>query len=955
MDNVLINGYDCISKEYIEETKSTAYIFKHLTTGLKLVYFENDDEEYFFSFCFPTLPFDNKGKPHIVEHCTLSGSSLYPYKDPFKELDGKSVSTFMNAMTFHDATIYPASSKIFNDFKQLFEVYADAVFSPLLTRECFDKEGVRRIKNKNGRVELNGVVLSEMLSSSFDKDTIGYRTMMRTIFNGTPYMYDSGGIPRDIALLTYDEFKQFYEEHYSLSKCTLVLSGKRDVLKVLDVIESRYSKNQNEYKKVVKTTYNAPKDVESLDFYKKPVDVITKYEMENSSSKPSVVLHYLSDINKDNRKAFWLLTILEDAILGSVMSPLSKLLSDSKRGGDISTLSGCGSTGPFYTFSLGLDDFKNIDSIDDEKDEIKKFFEDSIKKIIETGIDKDFIETSIKYYEFIIREDASSYPRALSWTKRLIPAIVSGNDDMFIHLRSLSYINEIKEDYKLNPDLFKDFFKKHFIDVDKKTLIVAMPSKIKEEERKLRDNNALLAYKKDKELSHSLYLNDKIKKIAITNKITKEDLYDLFECENLSKEVIDGTIYVFNKLKTSGISYVNILFDVSDLNKKELQNLKMLSTYYSHVGVGNMNAVDFTKKILRTCTGLSFAVRPIEEKFDNNKVKVFFVIKAKVLDEDLKEYLSLISQMLKNADYNNISAIEETLVDIKGTSLSYLNDSPGSMFINSALSPLSIKNKILSCTSGLEYINYVYNIKGEHFEDIRKSFNSFKQTIFSKNRMTIFITSDKKQDVGTFINSIDNNGGSIENTYINSVSKVKDTNFYAYPFETSYNAILLKVPSLNSTYTVLSDYLDSFVIWELIRSQGGAYGCGTMYLDSGSFLLYALQDPHIKSTYKRLNKVLQTPLTQENVKESIIQSLSSLALQKKPPEKNDISLSRYISKITDDERRKSIVQIMNTTIDDVYSSLDTLRAQKQIITTLSDKEKIETSLGVHQNEIIDIL
>ena len=107
---------------YNEMSKSTVHTFEHEKSGMRVVYFENDNDEYFFSFCFPTLPFDDKGMPHIVEHCTLSGSSRFLYPDPFMKLDGVSVNTFMNAITMLETTIYPASSTVYEDFKQLFEV-----------------------------------------------------------------------------------------------------------------------------------------------------------------------------------------------------------------------------------------------------------------------------------------------------------------------------------------------------------------------------------------------------------------------------------------------------------------------------------------------------------------------------------------------------------------------------------------------------------------------------------------------------------------------------------------------------------------------------------------------------------------------------------------------------------------------------------------------------------------
>jgi Zn-dependent M16 (insulinase) family peptidase len=76
---------------------------------------------------FKTVPEDNTGCPHILEHSVLNGSRNFPAKTTFMELVKGSMNTFINAMTFPDMTCYPVASTNDKDFINLMRVYLDAV------------------------------------------------------------------------------------------------------------------------------------------------------------------------------------------------------------------------------------------------------------------------------------------------------------------------------------------------------------------------------------------------------------------------------------------------------------------------------------------------------------------------------------------------------------------------------------------------------------------------------------------------------------------------------------------------------------------------------------------------------------------------------------------------------------------------------------------------------------
>lgn len=72
-------------------------------------------------------------------------------------------------MTFPDKTIYPAASTIEKDYFNLFNIYADSIFHPLLKKESFMQEGYN-INPKDFKV--SGIVFNEMKGSYSNKNSL---------------------------------------------------------------------------------------------------------------------------------------------------------------------------------------------------------------------------------------------------------------------------------------------------------------------------------------------------------------------------------------------------------------------------------------------------------------------------------------------------------------------------------------------------------------------------------------------------------------------------------------------------------------------------------------------------------------------------------------------------------------------------------------------------------------
>ncbi|HEX2337160.1 MAG TPA: peptidase M16, partial [Hyphomicrobiaceae bacterium] len=95
-------GFELVREQSIPELDTAARLFRHRRTRAEVLSLSNRDENKSFAVTFRTLPFDDTGVAHILEHSVLSGSRKYPVKELFMELVKGSCATFINAMTYPD-------------------------------------------------------------------------------------------------------------------------------------------------------------------------------------------------------------------------------------------------------------------------------------------------------------------------------------------------------------------------------------------------------------------------------------------------------------------------------------------------------------------------------------------------------------------------------------------------------------------------------------------------------------------------------------------------------------------------------------------------------------------------------------------------------------------------------------------------------------------------------------
>ncbi|MBW2096735.1 MAG: insulinase family protein, partial [Deltaproteobacteria bacterium] len=325
----IIHGFYLLKEQEIPELNTLARLFTHEKTGAELLSLSNDDENKVFGITFKTPPSDSTGVAHILEHSVLCGSRKYPVKEPFVELLKGSLQTFLNAFTYPDRTCYPVASQNVKDFYNLIDVYLDAVFYPRLTRHIFAQEGWHyELQSPDDTLSYKGVVFNEMKGAYSSPEQVLSRYALQSIFPDNPYGLDSGGDPKEIPKLTFEQFKAFHARYYHPSNARIYFYGNDDItqrLRVIDGYLGAFERAEVPSPIPLQPPFQAPRRL------RRP---FMAPEQGPEKTKGMLTVNWAMGETSDVATNFSL-RILEYILLGMPASPLRKALMDSGLGEDL--------------------------------------------------------------------------------------------------------------------------------------------------------------------------------------------------------------------------------------------------------------------------------------------------------------------------------------------------------------------------------------------------------------------------------------------------------------------------------------------------------------------------------------------------------------------------------------------------------------------------------------------
>ncbi|MGI6007615.1 MAG: insulinase family protein [Ruminococcus sp.] len=937
-----LKEYTMLRREHLADISSEGYLLRHKKSGARVMVIENDDENKVFNIAFRTPPSDSTGVAHILEHSVLCGSRKFPLKDPFVELVKGSLNTFLNAMTYPDKTMYPVASCNDQDFKNLMDVYLDAVFYPNIYKkeEIFRQEGWHyELKEAGGSLSYNGVVYNEMKGAFSSPEEMMDREIFNTLFPDTAYGVESGGDPEEIPNLTYEAFLDFHRKYYHPSNSYIYLYGDVDMEERLTWLDREYLCHFDAIEVDSRIKMQTP--------FAGPVEKELFYPIGDNEPEASNTYLTWNAVTGDGRNveqntAF---QILEYALLSAPGAPLKKALLDAGIGKDIIGSYEDGILQPFFSIVA-----KNAEP--EDKERFCRVITDTLRNLAEKGINKKALEAGINYFEFRFREaDYSSYPKGLMYGIDVFDSWLYDEEKPFDYLLQLEIFASLKE--KIGSGYFENLLKTCLLNNPHRAVVTVKPKKglAREKEKKLEEK--LAAYKaslSEQEIWQLVKQTEDLLKyqeeeetpeaLASIPMLTRGDIKK--EAVKLHNEMrsLNQIPVLFHNIPTNQISYMILLFDTGKVPEHLVPYLGLLKAVLGYVDTEHYTYDELFNEINANSGGIICGMHVLSRAGKEQSCRGMFGIKAKCLYPQLSFVFRMIREILTTSRLDD----EKRLYEIIARQKSRLQMSiPGSGHA-SAVSRLTSYYSASGCLqeeiSGIGYYKFVEKLE-EQFEsrkeEIIENLKELMKFLFRRENFLINYTADEEG-----FRVLKESMPDFDSMFCQAPVEVKPFSFVPSKknegFKTSgqvqYVAVGGNFKADGYEYTgalqILRMILSYDYLWNNIRVKGGAYGCMSGFKRTGDAYFVSYRDPHLTQTisvYEGIPDYLRSFTADERqMTKYIIGTISGMDTPLTPQGKGMLSFHAYFSGVTEEQLQKERDEILNAQEEDIRKLADIIRA-----------------------------
>lgn len=959
--------YEILDEHRVEDVQSDGFILRHKKSGARIAILSNNDDNKVFYIGFRTPPEDETGVPHIIEHTTLCGSKKFPVKDPFIELAKGSLNTFLNAMTYPDKTVYPVASCNDQDFKNLMDVYLDAVFNPNITKyeEIFKQEGWHyELTGKDDELKINGVVYNEMKGAYSSPDEVLSSQIYRSLFPDNTYSKDSGGNPEYIPKLTYEAYLDFYHKYYHPSNSYIYLYGDMDVVERLEWLDKEYL-SLYDYEKV-----NSEINKQSAFDEIKNVEAQYSITMDDSQENKTYLSYNRVVGNSLDEMLYQAFDVLDYALVSSPGAPVKQALIDAGIGDDVYGSYDAGILQPVFSFVA-----KNANA--SQADEFESIIENTLKEVVKTGINKEALLAGINSSEFKFREaDFGQFPKGLLFGLNCLDSWLFDDMKPFIHLECLGTFAKLRK--AVDTDYFEKLIQEYLLDNTHGSSVTVKPKRGLGNEREEALAKELSDYKaslSDEEIKKLIEDTEHLKKYQ-EEPSSDEDLRKLpmltradmkknaMPFSNIEDELLDVKV-VRHDIESNGIDYISFLFDAGDFAQSELGYLGFFTNALGLVSTEKYSYTDLANATNIYTGGISTGTASHPDIKDRNNFLFKFEVKLKVLEKNLDKALELMEQMLLSSDFTDTKRLGELVAQIKARLQANLSSSGHLVAAMRSMSSFSRYALYQDELKGIAFYRSICHIEKELSESpksVSDKLAAIAKKLFARNRMLISFTGnneaygnakpslekviagfDKMSAIGNQAEVHFNTAKEafIDASQIQYVAKTGD--FICEGYEYTGALRLLRI--------ILSyDYL-----WINVRVKGGAYGCMNTFLRSGESYFVSYRDPNLSDTldvYDRIPEYIKSFSPDErDMTKYIIGTFSALDTPMNPEAKGSRSLSAYLEGITYEQIQKERNEILNAQPEDIRRLADLVEAvlKKDSICVIGNENMIKESAGLFEN------
>ena len=935
-----LDKYELVSIEELGDINSCGLLLKHKKSGARIAVVSNDDENKVFSIGFKTPPYNDTGLQHILEHSTLCGSRKYPVKDPFVELCKGSLNTFLNAMTYPDKTVYPVASCNETDFKNIMDVYMDAVFYPNIydRPQIFKQEGWHyELESVEDELTYNGVVFNEMKGAFSAPDDMLSRYTFVSLFPDTSYRFESGGEPEKIPTLTYEEFLEYHKNYYHPVNSYIYLYGDLDVQERLDYLDQEYLSAFDQKDVKIDSDIAYQKAFENVVEETHAYPITEDEDVEDNAylSENFVVGDTL------DAKLYLAMQVLDYALVCAPGAPIKQALIDAGVGTDIFSDYGTSMLQPVYSIIA-----KNANA--DQKDLFIRTIRKTLEDIVANGVDQRMLAAGINYYEFKYREaDFGSYPKGLMYYLTMMDSWIYDEKKPFIHIEALDTFAIIKKAVK--EGYFEELIQKYFLSNQHASIISLIPEHGLDEKKAEQEKETLAAYKatlSQKELEKLVEDTAALKQYQNEPSSQKElESIPMLQVSDIGTEpqrfyiepqTMNDVTVVHHNLFTSGIAYMMLMFDCKDVPDELLPYVGLLSTVLGGMDTEKFTYPELTNEINMNCGGISadssiYTDNSEDADDGRSKYTIAVEVKAKMLYDKIPFALDMIEEILFHTKFAEYKRLREIIARVKSRIETTMVNSGNTVAMMEAMSQFSETTYYSSLMKGYGYYKVIKDLD-ENFEarkeEISEKLNTLVQMIFNKQLLKISFTADEqgletlKPVVESFIAKL---GNTNRETAVRDFKPVHTKIGYTSASQVQYVARCGNFERAGLSYTgalkVLKVIFSYEYLWLNVRVKGGAYGCMSGFYRNGDTYLVSYRDPNLSKTNEiyegAADFIRNFNVSDRDMAKFIIGTIGEMDTPMNPSAKGMRSFSAYISHMSLERLRRERQEVLGASVESI--------------------------------------
>lgn len=893
--------------------------------GARLLWLERREENKTFAAAFKTLPSDDTGVFHILEHSLLCGSRKYPVSKPFVEMIKSSLQTFMNAFTFPDKTMYPVSSRNQKDFLNLMDVYLDAVLHPLCLEreEIFRQEGWHyELDSPEGELSCNGVVYNEMKGMYASPDTLIDSALTRALFPDNCYQFQSGGDPACIPALTYEEYRAQYRKYYHPSGAWFLLDGEMDIEPVLEKIGqalSGFEPQQEDHPIPLQSPVH-------------PDETRLPYETgEEDIAKKTILAKGWVYGRYDEPEKDLACQALCEMLCGSNEAPLKKALLERGLAENVEFSKVDGVQQPFAVLVVR-------NAAGDQEQAIWDTVQSVLEKLADGGLDHRRLEAVISRMEFRYREkETGGFPQGLVNCMKMLESCLYGGDPAQNLCLSGAFLR-LREG--IEGGYFEQFIRENFLENRHCARLALVPSrelgerKRKEEAERLRRIKGRWSSQETEQVIRGLAAlrtfqstPDRPEDLASLPVLALADIEE--ETPDIPRQVTEeaGVTALYHPLETEGIAHLVWYFSAEDLTEEELHLLSFLQTLLGQTRTAHLDVLELTAALDGELGRFQTSADVFAQRGETEKCKPCFTVHVSALEEKLEEAKELTKEVLLDTDFSDLACLRARLRQLRLSLEQHVlmqGDSYASLRIAAGCSAKGAAREALRGISMLDWLREMDSRFEERGRELAARLKELCQRLFVRRRAVLSVTGQiPDEEIAGLASSLPEGEAPAEAASWFRRRQVREGILVPAPvgFAGKGGHLAQCGAGYGGAMAVAARILSYGYLWNTVRVKGGAYGTRLAITPGGDVAFTSFRDPSAAVSLAAFDKagasLRELCAGGPELVPYIISAIAASEPLLTARQKGMQAAEDYMEQVTEQMRREDRRQILATTPEDL--------------------------------------